>query len=165
MIKQITKRLLLLKDFSKRKALTVGFIKKAGKKLVGITPQDNFSTNDIAFGYLKNNKFLVATDFKLEIETGYASHGLLLALAGYTDDPDNPHPKVDYFIRGIVKHNLDHSVIFWEDAETLLKTNKHFKALQSCLKELKKRNLIKNDTEVYGSGVHVSIGTVSTLLK
>ena len=153
----------ILTRYSKRVEVLTGTLFKLGKRVTAITPQDNQSINDVAFGILTNGEMLVATDFKLYIEIGYFSHINMLIDKGYAKDLDDIHPKIDYKIRGIIKHNLKNDVIFWETPEILLQPI-NFKALQKCLKILKNKNLIKDTNKVYGSGIFAAVGTVKELL-
>ena len=131
-------------------------------------PNDNFSRNDIAFGLLENGTFLCVEDYPelRNKDKGYASHGLLLQISGFSDDMHDPKPRVDYRVRGIIKAEMGGSVVFWESSEDILEDNYKFNAVKKCLKELKKRNLIKNDTTVHGSGVggKTALGLVESFL-
>jgi len=139
----------ILRRFNLRKKIN----KRLGKYIEALYPDENKSKEDVAFGYLDNNNFIAATDFKehLSIELGYVSHGLLLVFLGYSEDPSDPKPSHDYRIRGIVKDNMGGDVIFWETPDQLLdKTN--FSYLIKCVKELKKRKLIDLTNAIHGSG-------------
>ena len=131
-------------------------------------PNDSFSRNDIAFGLLENGTFLCVEDYPelRNKDKGYASHGLLLQISGFSDDMHDLKPRVDYRVRGIIKADMNGSVVFWETAEEILEDNYKFNAVKKCLKELKKRNLIKKDTMVHGSGTggKTSIGLVESFL-
>ena len=155
----------LLKNFKQRLLILSNF--NSGKLLESLYPNDHFSKDDVAFGYLKNNKFVSASDFKHPgIEIGYIAHILLLVGLGYAKDETDIAPKVDYLIRGIVKAELNQDVIFWETPGQLLESPKNFSALQSCLKQLLKRNLITSENKVYGSGngAGMALGTVAQIL-
>lgn len=89
-------------------------------------PNDDFHKDDIAFGLLKGNQFIAATDFKgvnLE-EPGYISHIAMLQAMGKVDSNKietdferserNSLTQEHYLVRGIVKAGLEGSVLFWE---------------------------------------------------
>ena len=127
-------------------------------------PNDHFNKEDVAFGVLDNNEFLVASDFKNEVEIGYIAHIILLILKGYAKDETDTHPIHDYKVRGIVKKSLNKDIVFWETPQDLLENTNNYKALQQCLKELKKRKLIKDKNRVFGSGTSVDLGTVEDFI-
>ena len=138
------------------------------KVKVALYPNDHFSNEDIAFGILTNGIFLCVEDHPelKNKDKGYASHGLLLQINGFTEDMHDPNPKVDYRVRGIVKAEMGGNVVFWETPEEIVEDKVKFSAVKKCLKELKRRKLIKNDTEVHGSGKggNTSIGLVKSFL-
>ena len=130
-----------------------------------LMPNNKFSKEDIAFGYLDNNEIVVAIDFKdvLTVDIGYVSHSLLLVLMGYSPHPDEPNPKHDYKIRGIIKKNMGNAIVFWENAETLL-ASANYTYLIRCLKELRSKGLIGDENEVYGSGRDGFIGLIQDII-
>ena len=153
----------ILTRYFKHITILKGTLIKLGKSITAITPQDNHSKQDIAFGLLTNEEVLVATDFNLSIEIGYFSHINMLIEKGYAKDLNDIHPKIDYKIRGIIKYNLKNDVVFWETPEVLMQAN-NFKSLQKCLQSLIAKHLIKNTNKVYGSGIATALGTVKELL-
>jgi hypothetical protein len=154
----------LLRSFTKRFQILSHLNK--GTRLESLYPNDNFSEKDVAFGYLKNHEIVVASDFKMDIEVGYIAHVLMLIALGYAKDETDQHPTVDYLIRGIVKAAMNNDVIFWETPPELLEAD-NFDALQECLRELKKKNLISDANNVYGAnnGANLALGTVGKILQ
>jgi hypothetical protein len=136
-------------------------------RIESLYPNEHFSDQDIAFGYLNNNEFVVATDFASDVEVGYIAHIVMLVALGYAKDENDTSPKVDFKVRGIVKYDLSNDVIFWETPEELLSTPSNFAAMQACLKQLLDKGKIHTGNRVYGSGTGatLSIGTVGQLLR
>jgi len=156
----------LLSDYKHELKLYSNFLNKIGKKLKSFFPSDNKSKDDVAFGLLNNNRFIAAVDFSdIEIDLGDVSHSLMLVGLGYSEHYDDPNPKHDYIVRGIVKKNMDNAVAFWEDSEDLLTNKRYISGVKKCLNELLKRKLITYDSEVYGTGYGKSIATVKSYLK
>jgi hypothetical protein len=141
-------------------------IENKGNQVESLYPNDSHSKNDVAFGYLKNGEIVVATDFQVAggSEVGYIAHIEMLRQKGYAKSVEDPRPSVDYFVRGIVKADLDGNVVFWEQAKDLLENKNKFRAVLECLRQLKSRALIRNDNLVFGSGVSIPIGSVEELL-
>jgi hypothetical protein len=139
----------------------------SGSMLPRLAPNDHFSKEDIAFGYLENSQCVVATDFVRPggIEIGYIAHISMLMELGHAKNLNDPSPQVDYVIRGIIKSDLNQDVVFWETPQDLLKTSSNFQAMRECLVQLLLRKLISPQNSVYGNGIRVSIGTVDELLS
>jgi hypothetical protein len=147
------------KSFSKRLTVTSHV-----RKIEAIYPNENFSANDIAFGILANGKFVSALDFQTEIEKGYISHSSMLVGLGYAKNEDDPKPKYDYVVRGIVKAALNGNVVFWETPEQLLEKATLWKAFQKCLQHLLKLGTVSKNAKVFGSGKDVPLGEVLELI-
>jgi hypothetical protein len=155
----------LLRSFKKRFQILANLSR--GHRLESLYPNDSFSKDDIAFGYLKNDQIVVASDFQMGIEVGYVAHILMLVALGFAKDETDLHPTVDYLIRGIVKAAMDRDVIFWETPVDLVEREDYFRALQACLKMLREKSLVSDANNVYGSGNggNLILGTVGQILK
>ena len=130
-----------------------------------ILPNDKFSTKDIAFGILTNSKFVSASDLAdSSVEIGYISHSLMLYGLGYAKNESDPHPTVDYQVRGIVKYEFHNSIVFWESPEILTESPKKWNAMVKCLSHLLKKGLVTRASKVYGAGSDVVLGMVGELL-
>jgi len=164
----------ILKSFDKRVALFAEI--KKGKLISSFNPNDNFNVKDVAFGLLKNNQFIAATDFAGvdKNEPGYISHISMLQAANLVDsekletefkaDEKNNIVKREYITRGIVKEIMQGAVAFWETAEQIIENDTIHRGVIKCLIELKKRKLITDNTKVYGAGIEVPITTVKKML-
>ena len=149
-----------------------------GRKFEALYPNDHFDEKDVAFGLLKGNKFIAATDFEgiEKDKPGYISHIAMLQALNLAD-PDKMETEFErnaktnlteqhYIVRGIVKHALKGDILFWEDSKELIDNITFFEGMKKFLRDLKKRNLIKDSAHVYGSGIKVtSLGTVSEIIK
>jgi hypothetical protein len=158
----------LLQNFRQR-SRALGRLSQGQTRIESLYPNEHFSDDDVAFGYLTNSQVVVASDFETEekVAVGYIAHVVMLVALGYAKDENDTHPKIDYKVRGIVKAALHRDVIFWETPEELLSDPDRFFALQSCLNELLDRGLISSANKVYGAGTGAtpSLGTVGQLLK
>lgn len=152
-------RLQAKKSFEKRRTITANI-----RTVEAIYPHDHFSPNDIAFGILSNGKFVSALDFQSEIEKGYISHSSMLVGLGYAKDENDPKPKYDYVVRGIVKAALNSNVVFWETPESLLEKATLWNAMQKCLQHLLKLGTVSRNAKVFGSGKDIPLGEVSELI-
>ena len=113
-----------------------------------------------------DNKFIAATDFsEIDIDIGDVSHSLMLVGLGYSEHYNDPKPKHDYVVRGIVKQAMDKAVAFWESSEDLLTNKRFINAARKCLKELLKRKLITYDSNIYGTGYGQAIATVKDYIN
>jgi len=155
----------LLDNFQRR--IQVLSALNQGGRLEALYPNDHFSKDDIAFGYLRNNQIVVASDFQMDVEVGYVAHILMLIALGYAKDENDQHPSVDYLVRGIVKAELGRDLIFWETPAELLGDPDHFHALQECCRKLREKGLVSDANRVYGSsnGAGMALGTVGQILR
>lgn len=183
----------LLKKFSSKKEdapvtraylldryrLRVKLLNKLGAIKEALYPNDHFHHEDVAFGLLKNHRFIAATDFEGvdKKESGYISHIAMLQAIGLAD-PEKIETEFvrsknssltddHYVVRGIVKAGLNGDILFWESPMDILENSTFFEGVLKCLRELKKRHLIKDSAKVHGSGVRgkTSLGTVKELLQ
>ena len=149
----------LMKNFTQRT-----LVQDSLQAVESIYPNDHFSPQDIAFGLLSNGKFVSALDFVTEIEKGYISHSSLLVALGYAKNENDPRPKYDFVVRGIVKASLNHNVIFWETPAQLLGNPTLWAALKKCCGHLLKLGTVSRNTKVYGAGTYVAIGDVDNFI-
>jgi hypothetical protein len=138
---------------------------RTGIKVEALYPNEHFSPQDIAFGLLSNQQFVSALDFETtDIEKGYVSHSSMLVGLGYAKDENDPNPKYDYVVRGIVKASLNRNIIFWETPEQLLDSPQLFKAFQRCCRYLKSKGLAQRNTRVFGAGSDRALGEIENFL-
>jgi hypothetical protein len=156
-----TTRLALLKNFKFRQAVLARI--NEGRKIEALYPNEHFHKDDIAFGLLRSGRFIAATDFEgvNKEEPGYISHISMIQAMNLEDqnkmetdfkrDERNSLTEKHYLVRGIVKADLKGDILFWETPNQILENTLMYKGVQKCLRELKKRNLIKDDAQVRGS--------------
>ena len=122
---------------------------------------------DIAFGVTEKGIYLDASmveaeDADIKIRRGLISHSALLVGAGLSRNLDDPKPRDDFRVRGIVKSRLGGLVIFWEGGHELLRWAPW---VRTAIDNLLRRGLLRKGAAVYGAGDRVPVATAAEIAR